>query len=225
MVQLVHPRHDLRREVVDRYEAVLAARAGFGDLEDLAFRLVEHLGGRLPHGTERGIRDLGADRGEAAHDRALAHDLGVAPDVGGAGRIGGERAQVGMAPGVGELAAALEALGDRQCVGRLAALDQSADVLEDGPVVGAVEIGPGDDVRDPVPRRVVEEQAAQHGLLGFDRLRRHARGFDLGILQDRSDDLSHEAPRSRKSRRAKAMTPLVYWTTRSGWRANADSAM
>ena len=142
VVQLVHARHDLRSEVVYRYEAVRAARAGLGDLEDLAFRLVEHLGGRLPHGTEREIGDLGADRGEAAHDRALAHDLGVAPDVGGAGRVGGERAQVGLAPDIGQLAAALQALGDGQRVGRLAVLDQLADVLEDGAVVGAVEIGP-----------------------------------------------------------------------------------
>ncbi len=136
------------------------------------------------------------------------------------GVLAASEPEVRMAPDIGQLAAALQALGDRQCVGRLAVLDQPADVLEDGAVVGAVEIALGDDVRDPVPRGVVEQQPAEHGLLGLDRLGRHARGFDLGILQDRGDDLSHEAPEIRGSRdRAEAMTPLVSWTTRSGWRA------
>ena len=67
-----------------------------------------------------------------------------------------------------------------------------ADVLEDRAVVGAVEIGLGDEIGDPVPRRVVEQQSAENGLLGFDRLGRNSRGFDLGVLDDRGNDLSHE---------------------------------
>ena len=82
-----------------------ALRARLGDLEDLRLGLVEQHARVLAQRVVGGVGDLGADRGELAHDRALAHDLGVAPDVGGARRVLRERAEVGEAADVVELAA------------------------------------------------------------------------------------------------------------------------
>jgi len=67
-------------------------------------------------------------------------------------------------------------------------------VLEDDAVIGAVEILTRYEVGYTVPGAVVEQQSAEHRLLGFDRLGGNARRFDLRVLEDRSDDLSHDAP-------------------------------
>jgi hypothetical protein len=67
-------------------------------------------------------------------------------------------------------------------------------MLEDEAMVGAVEIRGGHEVGHAIPRRVVQQQAAQHRLLGLDRLRRQARGFELRVLGDRGD-LCHDALR------------------------------
>ena len=68
-------------------------------------------------------------------------------------------------------------------------LDELPDVLEDEPVIGPVEIVLAEQVGDLVPRGVVEEQPAQHGLLGLERLRRDPRRLDLAVLGDRGDEL------------------------------------
>ena len=56
------------------------------------------------------------------------------------------------------------------------------DVRIDEPVRVAVEIGVGDDVADLVRRFVVEQEAAQHRLLGFQRMGRKLEAVELGIV-------------------------------------------
>ena len=99
-----------------------------------------------------------------------------------------------MPPDLAQLAAALEAFGHGQRVGGLAMLDERADVLKDHPVIGAVKVLLRDEIGDPVPGRVIEQQPSQHRLLGLDRLGRDPRGLELGVLDDRGDlGLSHAA--------------------------------
>jgi hypothetical protein len=52
-------------------------------------------------------------------------------------------------------------------------------------VLVAIEILLADDVGDLVEGAVVQQQAAQHRLLGLDRVRRHAKREDLGVRPGR----------------------------------------
>ena len=194
-VEHVDALHRFGEQRIDPDEPLPCLGARLGDPEHHRLGLIHQRLRVPPQRAIGGIGDLGADCGEVAHDGALANDLGVAADVGGAGGVQGERAEVGLAADVRKLGAALEALGHRQCVGGLAVLDELADVLEDQAVIGAIKILPGEQIGDLVPRGIVEQQPPEHRLLGFDRLRRDSRGFELGVLDDRGDDLSHDAPR------------------------------
>ena len=57
----------------------------------------------------------------------------------------------------------------------------------DQPVLVAVEVGVGEQVADAVPGAVVEQQAAEHALLGLDRMRRDAQLRDLVVARRTSD--------------------------------------
>ena len=46
----------------------------------------------------------------------------------------------------------------------------------------AVEIVGAEDVGDPIRRAVVEQQAAEHRLLGLDRMGRNLERFELAIV-------------------------------------------
>ncbi len=59
----------------------------------------------------------------------------------------------------------------------LALAGERGDRVEDQAVIGPVEIRRAHHVRDLVPGAGVEQQATEHGLLGFDRMRWSA---DLG---------------------------------------------
>jgi hypothetical protein len=54
----------------------------------------------------------------------------------------------------------------------LAGARERADRLEDQPMVGTVEVLLVDRVGDLVPGARIEQQAAEDGLLRFDRMRR-----------------------------------------------------
>ena len=60
--------------------------------------------------------------------------------------------------------------------GTLWDLIQPKQDLEDQLVVAPVEIFGTQAIGDGIPGAVVEQQAAQDGLLGFERIRRHAQG-------------------------------------------------
>ena len=98
------------------------------------------------------------------------------------GTFSHQRAEVGEPADVVELLHRGERLGDRDDVGRLAVADETHDVRVDEPVRFAVEIGVGDDVADLVRRFVVEQEAAQHRLLRFERMRRKLQAVELGIV-------------------------------------------
>ncbi len=102
----------------------------------------------------------------------VADDACVGADVGGAGRVFDETREIRQAAGRLELPEALQVLADGDGVGRLVALDERRNRREDQPMVGAVEIVRGDDVRNLVPRSLIEHQTAEQRLLGFDRVRR-----------------------------------------------------
>jgi hypothetical protein len=106
-----------------------------------------------------------------------------AADVGGRGRGGGERTQVGNAAHRLQVLGALQAFRQGNHVRRPAALDQLDDVVIDQPMVAAVEIGLGEQIGDAIPGRVVEQQAAEHGLLRLHRVGRHLDQIDLAVLQ------------------------------------------
>ena len=122
-----------------------------------------------------------ADLGQLAHDGALADDLGVAADVGRAGRARGELVDVGQAPAS---CSSSEILSASETVSTSAGLFSSTRRVmarQMQAMVGAVEVGLGDDVADAVPGRVAQQQAAEHRLLRLHGVRRQAQGLDLGV--------------------------------------------
>ena len=125
------------------------------------------------------ISSRGGD--QLAQDRALAHDLRVAAHVGRARHALRQRVEVGQAARILGLAGHLQVLVDGDDVGRLAGADQRADGAEDDLVLEAVEVGLGDDVGGAIPGAVVQQQAAEHALLGLDGLRRHAQLGDFVV--------------------------------------------
>ena len=92
------------------------------------------------------------------------HDLGIGANVGCGGGIAGERAQVGEAAYIGELAMTFEVFGDGDGIRRLLIGRQSPDGIEDGAVIGAIEILRLDHVRDVEPGGGIKQQTAQHSL-------------------------------------------------------------
>ena len=94
-----------------------------------------------------------------------------------------EPREVRDAAGGLELPGTLQVLGDGYRVGRLVARDELRDRAEDQPMIGAVEILGDHDVRDLVPRALIQHQPAEQRLLGLDRVRRQAeliRGRECG---------------------------------------------
>ena len=79
--------------------------------------------------------------------------LRIGAHVGGGGRVARERAEIGKAAGVLELADALELLGDRDDVAGLGLAGERGDGVEDQPVIGAIEILGRDQRRRRCPRR------------------------------------------------------------------------
>jgi hypothetical protein len=77
----------------------------------------------------------------------------------------------------------LQLLEHRDHVGRLGGVDERADGGVDQLVLVAVEVAVGQQVGGPVPGQVVQQQAAQHALLGLDRVRRHAQAGHLVVAR------------------------------------------
>jgi hypothetical protein len=151
------------------------------DVEDLALGLVEDLRHRSALRIERRGGDLVARRHQLSQHRALAHDLGVAADVGGARHALRQGVEVGQPAAFLGLAQALQLLEHGDHVGRLGGIHQRRHRREDHAVLEAVEVRFGQQVADPVPCAVVEQEAAEHALLGLDRVRRHAQPGDLVV--------------------------------------------
>ena len=72
-----------------------------------------------------------------------------------------------------ELTAAIEPLRHRNGVARLSLVAEAGDRFEHGSMVVAIEIRRSEDPGDSIPGVIVDEHAAEHRLLGFDRMRRN----------------------------------------------------
>ena len=96
-----------------------------------------------------GLAELGdalTDLDEPAQHGLLVDDVGVEVDVGGDRDAGDERVEVGRATDAADLAAALQLGCDRDRVGRLTAVGEVDDRVEDQLVRRSVEVTPVEDV-------------------------------------------------------------------------------
>ena len=92
-----------------------------------------------------------------------------------------QRIQVDQPAHLFGLAAGGHGFVDGDDVSRLGAVDELDDVLEDDAVIVAVKVFSADEVGDTVPGCVVQQQAAQHRLLGLDGVGRHTERIELGV--------------------------------------------
>ena len=170
-VQIVEP---VVRLVEERLKAV-EARVDplLADGEELGLRPVD------------GLLDLGrilvADPGdppgradEVSQDRLALDDPGVLDGVDRGGGLVREAREVGPSTDRLELFAPLERLRDGDDVDWLAALEQLEDRREDRAVRLAVEVRRTQELRDLDDGVAVDEDGAEHGLLGLEALRGQA---------------------------------------------------
>ena len=61
-----------------------------------------------------------------------------------------------------------------QDIGRLVRAQEGDDMAEDAPVLVTIEIRVGNLAGNTIPDRVIQQEAAQHRLLGFNGMRRQA---------------------------------------------------
>ena len=168
-VQVVEPVVGVVEERLERAEAGVDAL--LADREQLRLGAVDRL---LDLG-----RVLVADPGDppgrpdqVAQDRLALDDPGVLGDVDRGRRLVRQARQVGAAADRLELVAALERLGDRDDVDRLAPLEQVEDRGVDPAVGLPVEVGRAQELGDLDDRVAVDEDGAEHRLLGLETLRR-----------------------------------------------------
>ena len=147
-------------------------------------------GEQLRLGPVDRLLDLGwvlvADAGDPARrpdqvpqDRLALDDPGVLGDVDGGRRLVREARQVGAPADRLELVLALERLGDRDDVDRLAPLEQVQRSGVDPPVRLPVEVGRPQELGDLDDRVAVDEDGPEHRLLGLETLRRKT--IDHGV--------------------------------------------
>ena len=120
--------------------------------------------------ADAGDPPRGAD--EAAQDGLALDDPGVLGGVDGGGRLVRQAGEVGAAADRFELVASLERLRHGDDVDRLAALEQLEDGRVDRGVGLPVEVLGSQELRDLDDRVAVDEDGAEHGLLGLEALRR-----------------------------------------------------
>ena len=120
----------------------------------------------------RAGRDVAADLDELTQHRVVADDARIGPNVGRARRVLDEPREIRKPAGRLELPKALQMLANRDGIGRLIALDERRHGREDQAVVGTIKVICGDDVGDLIPRPLIEHEAAEQRLLGFDGVRR-----------------------------------------------------
>ena len=109
---------------------------------------------------------------QVPQDRLALDDPRVLGDVDGGRRLVREAGQVGAATDRLELVAPLERLGDGDDVDRLAPLEQVEHRRVDAAVGLPVEVLGAQELGDLDDRVAVDEDGAEHGLLGFETLRR-----------------------------------------------------
>ena len=118
--------------------------------------------------------DLAGRPDQVPQDRLALDDPGVLDGVDGGRRLVRQAREVGPAADRLELVAPLERLGDGDDVDRLAALEQVEDGRVDPPVRLAVEVLGAEELGDLDDRVAVDEDGAEHRLLGLETLGRQA---------------------------------------------------
>ena len=180
-VQLVDAFDHLRQQRLDGGPALGAARAFFGDGENLRFGLVKHLLDFLALRAEGRAGDIVGDGDEFAQHAAVAHDLGITPDVRGRWRILRHGVQVSESAHIIGLAELGQGFKNSNDIGRPGAVNHLDDLLEDDAMVIAIEILRMHEVGDAVIRCIVAQQTTDNGLFCFDRMRRNTEGIQLRI--------------------------------------------
>jgi hypothetical protein len=139
---------------------------------------------RLRVATQRVQRtpgDLVAGGHQLPQDRPFANDFGVTPDISPPTAYWPPVHPDRPAAGLLALAGLLETLGNRHRIGRLATFEQLANLAVNPPVLVAVEIALRYQIGDLVEGGIVEQQATEDRLLGFQRVRRHAQLGKHGV--------------------------------------------
>ncbi len=116
--------------------------------------------------------DLAGGRDQVAQDRLALDDPGVLDGMDGGRGLVGEAREVRPSADRLELLAALERLGDRDDVDRLAPLEQVEHRGVDDPVRLAVEVFRAEELGDLDDRVAIDQDRAEDGLLGFEALGR-----------------------------------------------------
>ncbi|MCY1413274.1 hypothetical protein D9M71_287020 [compost metagenome] len=188
--QVVDPVDGLHQDVADTHRAA-GLRPRLGDLEDLALGLVEDFLGVAPLRVEGAVGDVAADADQLPQRGALADDVRVGLDVRHRRRVLRQLGEIGQAADLRQLAFLVQLLGQGDHVERLVALGELVDRPEDQSVVVAVEVAVGYRIQHPLPGVVVQHQAAQHRLLGFDRMRRNLEGGRFQVVLLGEGDVGH----------------------------------
>ena len=197
LLQLLDRREAALHEIAQRHEP--GADPVFGDREDRPLRLVEEQVRLLLRLVRLG-QDLVGRVDQAAERRLLLDDLRVVLDVGRARHAVGQRRDVGRPADLVELAAARQLLLERDEIDRVAALAERDHLLEDAAVRVAEEVARVDQLGGVVERLVVDQDRAEHGLLGLEIVRKRA--FRCGEV---SQGVAAKKKRARQTARPRSV--------------------
>ena len=125
--------------------------------------------------------DLAGGADQVPEDRLALDDPGVLHGVDGGRRLVRELREIGPAADLLQVLATFERLGDRDEVDRLPPLEELEHRLVDRAVGLAIEVLRLEEFRDLDDRLAIDQDGAQHRLLGFEAVRGQA--VDHGHLQ------------------------------------------
>jgi len=143
----------------------------FRNFEDGVLRLVEDVVD-IHARVVALVEDLRRRADQPPQDALFLDDLDVIGNVGRRRDIVHQRREVGRSPDLIDPLLVLEDVAERNQVARFAAFGKVDDRLEDLPVRVAVKVGRGERLQHRVQRRVVQQDAPQDRLLGFQVLGR-----------------------------------------------------
>ncbi len=167
-----------RRTHVD--EALASARTGFGDVENFLFGGFEQFLARTPFRSERITGDFGASINQLPQHGFLAHDISIGHDVRRTRRRIRQLDHVARAADQFREVLSLEPVAERHRIVGHALVRQVLDRAKDQAMILAVEVPFVEPISNAIPRFRSQHQAAEYGLLGLDRMRRHAQCLDVG---------------------------------------------
>ena len=170
-VQIVEPVVGLVEEVLELAEA--GRDPPVADLEELTFGAVDRLLD-LRRVLIADAGDLAGRSDQVPKDRLALDDPGVLDGMDRGRRLGGQARQERPTTDRLQVAGPLEDLRDGDDVDRFAALEQVEDGAVDEAVGLPVEILWAEELRDLDDRVAVDQDRAEHGLLGLQALGRKA---------------------------------------------------